>query len=133
MQTPLRDKNTLMNLQQCCMNFSDRIPKNRAHGKCQLMPQTKEGCNILFKKKRGIHIPYNKQGLIYFTCMNVADMPEDIQQKISNLCIDIGKEHNKALYELLTNDRKTVLSISLEHYIDQNKLCDMRKKFYESW
>jgi len=51
----------------------------------------------MFKKRRGIHIPYNKQGLIYFTCMNVADMPEDIQQKILNLCIEVGGADYKAL------------------------------------
>lgn len=34
----------------------------------------------MFKKRRGIHIPYNRQGLIYFTCMNIRDMPEDIKK-----------------------------------------------------
>ena len=36
----------------------------------------------MFKKRRGIRIPYEKQGLIYFNCVNYKDMPEDIQNKI---------------------------------------------------
>lgn len=88
---------------------------------------------ILFKKRRGIHIPYNKQGLIYFTCMNVKDMPEEIQRKILNLCIEIGKEDYQALYEVLTNDSKSIISISLEYYLNEKKLYRMRKEFYEKW
>lgn len=87
----------------------------------------------MFKKRRGIHIPYNKQGLIYFTCMNVREMPEDIQQKILNLCVEVGKEDYKALYEVLTNDNKSVLSISLEYFLSEKRLYRLRKEFYEKW
>jgi len=87
----------------------------------------------MFRKRRGIHLPYNKQGLIYFTCMNVRDMPEQIQQKILNLCIEVGKEDYKALYEVMTNDNKSVLSISLEYYINEKRLYKLRKEFYEKW
>lgn len=87
----------------------------------------------MFKKRRGIHIPYNKQGLIYFTCMNIKDMPEDVQQKILNLCVEVGKEDYKALYEVLTNDNKSVLSVSLEYFLSEKKLYRLRKEFYEKW
>lgn len=87
----------------------------------------------MFKKRRGIHIPYNKQGLIYFTCMNVRDMSEDVQQKILNLCVEVGKEDYKALYEVLTNDNKSVLSISLEYFLSEKRLYRLRKEFYEKW
>ena len=87
----------------------------------------------MFKKRRGIHIPYNRQGLIYFVCVNVRDMPEDIQQKILNLCLEVGGEDYKALYEVVTNDSKSILSISLEYFISEKKLYRMRKEFYEKW
>ena len=87
----------------------------------------------LFRKRRGIHIPYNKQGLIYFTCVNVKDMPQEVQQKILNLCIEVGKEDYKALYEVVTNDKKSVLSISLEYFINEKRLYRLRKEFYEKW
>ena len=87
----------------------------------------------MFKKRRGIHISYNKQGLIYFICMNANDMPEDVRRKILNLCIEVGKEDYKALYELLTNGNKSVLSFSLEYHLSEKKLYYMRKNFYEKW
>ena len=89
--------------------------------------------NVLFRKRRGIHIPYNKQGLIYFTCVNVKDMPQEVQQKILNLCIEVAGEDYKALYEVVTNDKKSVLSISLEYFINEKRLYRLRKEFYEKW
>lgn len=87
----------------------------------------------MFKKRRGIDVPYEKQGLIHFICVNVKDMPEYVQQKILNLCIEIGGEDYNALYELLTNNNKSVLNISLEYYLNEKKLYQMRKEFYEKW
>lgn len=87
----------------------------------------------MFKKKRGINIDYNKQGLIYFTCLDYKNQPERIQKKILNLCIDIAESDYKALYDVLTSSNKNILSISLEHYISEKKLYLLRKKFYESW
>ena len=87
----------------------------------------------MFKKRRGIRLSYNKQGLIYFTCMNIKDMPENIQQKVLNLCVEVGQQDYKALYELLTNDNKSVLSISHEYFLNEKLLYKMRKEFYEKW
>ena len=87
----------------------------------------------MFKKRRGIRLSYNKQGLIYFTCMNINDMPENIQQKVLNLCVEVGQQDYKALYELLTNDNKSVLSISHEYFLNEKLLYKMRKEFYEKW
>ena len=87
----------------------------------------------MFKKRRGIHIPYNRQGLIYFTCMNIRDMPEDIKKKILNLCVEVAQEDYRALYEVMTKDSKSVDAIAREYYISEKKLYGYRKKFYEKW
>ena len=87
----------------------------------------------MFKKRRGIRLSYNKQGLIYFTCMNIKDMPENIQQKVLSLCVEVGQQDYRALYELLTNDNKSVLSISHEYFLNEKLLYKMRKEFYEKW
>lgn len=87
----------------------------------------------MFKKLRGVHIPYNKQGLIYFTCMNAKHMPEDVQQKILNLCIEVSGQHYKALYTMLTDDSKNVHAVSMEFHICETQLYFYRKKFYEKW
>lgn len=87
----------------------------------------------MFRKYKGINISYNKQGLIYFICKNINDMPYDVQQKILNLCIDIGKEDYKALYSLLTSENKSSVSVSLEYHINEKKINRLRKKFYEKF
>lgn len=87
----------------------------------------------MFKKRRGIHIPYNKQGLIYFTCVNIKDMPEDVQQKILKLCAEVGKEHAEVLFEVLTDSTKSIRSLSMEYHISETQLYYYRKKFYEAW
>ena len=88
---------------------------------------------VTFKKRRGVHIPYNKQGLIYFTCVNVKDMPEEVQKKILNLCVEVAGEHYVALYTMLTDDTKNVHGIAMEYHLSETQLYHYRKKFYESW
>lgn len=87
----------------------------------------------MFKKRRGIHLPYNKQGLIYFVCVNIEEMPESIQKRILNLCIDTAGEHYQALYVLLTDDKKNIHNISTEFHISETQLYYYRKRFYEKW
>ncbi len=87
----------------------------------------------MFKKRRGIHIPYNKQGLIYFTCVNIKDMPEHIQDKIKNLCQEVGDEYADVLFAVVTDSTKSIRALSMEHHISEMSLYRYRKKFYEAW
>ena len=87
----------------------------------------------MFKKRRGIKLPYNKQGLIYFTCVNYKDFPEEVLQKIEMLCDEIGKEHSEVLFEVMTNSSKSIRALSMDYHISETQLYHYRKKFYESW
>lgn len=87
----------------------------------------------MFKKRRGIHIPYNRQGLIHFICVNYEDMPDKVREKIDRLCDEIGGEDAEALFEVLTNDTKPIYGIAAEFYVNEKKLYKMRKEFYETF
>ena len=87
----------------------------------------------MFKKRRGIHIPYEKQGLIHFTCVNYRDLPDDVIRKITRLCDEVGKEHALALFEVMTNKDKSIRSLALEYHISESQLYLYRKRFYEAW
>ena len=87
----------------------------------------------MFKKYRGIRLPYSRQGLIYFICLNYNDLPYELQQGILNLCMKVGGEHHAALFELMTNEYKSVIAVSLEYHISESQLYHYRKKFYEKW
>ena len=87
----------------------------------------------MFKKRRGIHIPYNKQGLIYFTCVNHKDMPAHIQNKIVRLCNEVGKEYSEVLYKVVTDSNKSIRALAMEYHISETQLYHYRKRFYEAW
>ena len=87
----------------------------------------------MFRKFKGMRISYKKQGLIYFTCLNVQEASDEVKNKITNLCMEIGKEDYKALYEVVTNDSKSILQISREYFLNEKKLYRMRKESYEKW
>ena len=87
----------------------------------------------MFKKRRGICVPYEKQGLIYFNCVNYDDMPVEIQNKITNLCKEVGKEYADVLFEVVTDSKKSIRSISIEHHMSESQLYLYRKRFYEAW
>ena len=87
----------------------------------------------MFKKRRGIHIPYEQQGLIYFTCVNHKDMPDEIQDKIHRLCQEVGKEYADVLYKVVTDTKRSIRSLAMEYHISETQLYHYRKKFYENW
>lgn len=87
----------------------------------------------MFKKRRGIKVPYNKQGLIYFTCMNFKNLPEDKQNNIVNLCREVAGEYADALLLLLTDDTKNIHAVAMRYYTSESQLYRFRKRFYERY
>lgn len=85
-----------------------------------------------FKKRRGINLPYAKQGDIYFTCLNFRDKPQWVQDKIRKLCDTYGGEYGVLLFQVVTTD-KSVRSIAMAGHIDETTLYRLRKAFYEAW
>lgn len=86
----------------------------------------------MFKKMYSLKIPYNKQGLIYFTCVNYSIQPPEIQQKILNTCISAGGEHYKALFDMVTTG-KSATEISLKYYISEPTAYRLKTKFFNEW
>ena len=87
----------------------------------------------MFKKIRSIKIPYRRQGLIYFTCINIKSQPEHIQRKIRRLCEEVGQDDAPALFEMLTVENCSVPAICTRYFVNEKKLYKMRKNFYERW
>jgi hypothetical protein len=87
----------------------------------------------MFKKRRGIKLSYDEQGLIHFVCVNFDKMPFSVQQKIVSLCDDVGKEHSSALFKVVTDSSRSIRSLALEHHISETQLYHYRKLFYEKW
>lgn len=85
-----------------------------------------------FRKMKGVKVPYNRQGLIYFTCRDYKRQPGWMQEKIQRLCESAGGEYAPALFELVTRDA-SVTKIALKYHCDESAIYRVRRKFYESW
>ncbi len=77
-------------------------------------------------------VPYQQQGLIYFTCRTYADQPKDIRDKIDSLCACVGGEYERALFAVLTSP-KSIRLIALDEHVSESTLYKLRRRFYESW
>ena len=87
----------------------------------------------MFRKRRGINLSYDEQGLIHFVCVNVKKMPEEVQEKIVRLCDDVGKEHAEVLYKVMTDSKCSIRSLARKYFISETQLYYYRKLFYEAW
>lgn len=87
---------------------------------------------MAFKKLRGVNIPAKKQLLIRAICLNYDDRPKWEQKKIERLCDACGGGHSAALFETMTTE-KSIPQISMQYFVSETVLYDIRKKFYERW
>lgn len=86
----------------------------------------------VFKAYAGVKLPYFKQGLIYFTCVNYPDLSEDLKSKINRLCSEIGFNYADALFAVVTTE-DSVLRISYDYHVSESVLYRLRRKFYMKW
>lgn len=86
----------------------------------------------MFRYKRGINLPHDEQGLIYFTCLTHQKQPQKTQDKILNMCLEIGGDDYQALYDVVTT-HKSIVQIALEYFVSESNLYRFRKQFYEQW
>ena len=88
----------------------------------------------MFRKLRGVKLPYNTQGYIYFTCVTFSQQPPEIQNKNEQLCLELGGAYAGALFEVLTKaGQYSVERIATDHFISAATLYRLRRKFYEKW
>lgn len=89
-----------------------------------------------FKAQRGLKMPYRRQGQIYFTLVNYAELPRTQQEKIDRLIADAAggdRAYIGALRDWLLRDNSNVQRVSVEHFVSIQTLCRMREKIYKSW
>jgi len=85
-----------------------------------------------FKRLRGVPLPYERQGQIYFTCRNYTTERKYIRDKIDRLCASAGGEYAPALKELLLSGR-SVQRVADEFHVSPERLMLVRRRFYTEW
>ena len=89
---------------------------------------------MAFRRFKGIKLPEQKQGKLFFLLQNYSDEPYQTQMKVVRLCDEIAGEHAAALFELLTRSRSvTITQVSMRYYISETMLNRYRRRFYEAW
>lgn len=86
----------------------------------------------MFKKLRGIDLSYERQGFTRFTCLTYEEQPQDVKDRILNLCIRCGADKYQALFEFMTTQNSAVY-VAGKHYISESSLYNIRRKFYYAW
>lgn len=86
-----------------------------------------------FKKLRGVNVPYREQGLICFTCLNYEKQPKEVQEKIRNLCQEVGGEFAEALFAMMTRENITADWIEQNYFVSDSWMYRKRVMFYERW
>lgn len=71
-----------------------------------------------------------RQGLIFFVCLNIKDLDKHTQEKILNICLEVGGEDYQALYRFLTDSCVNHVYICNEYYISKSRLFKLKKEFY---
>lgn len=71
-----------------------------------------------------------KQGLIFFACLNVKDLDERVGRKILNICMEVGGEDYQALYRFLTDAYVNHVYICQKYFISQKRLFKLKREFY---
>lgn len=77
-----------------------------------------------------VGISPERQGLIFFTCLNIKLLDEQTKNKILNICMEVGEGDYQALYRFLTDSHVNHVYICNEYYISKARLFKLKKKFY---
>ena len=88
-----------------------------------------------FKYMPSLPMTYAQQGAIWFTCQTFRNQPKEVQLKIRELCTDIGggdAMKRKAILAFMTT-RISWRECCDKHYISDNTLHLMRRRFFEEW
>lgn len=85
----------------------------------------------MFRYHRGISVPYERQGYIYFKSLRYNELPDHEQARIRRLCATVCKNNWKALLEHVTTG-ELVKSVCMRHYIaSPTSLYRALRRYYE--
>lgn len=88
---------------------------------------------FLFKRKRSIRLSYYRQGLIYFLCANYSSLPQTCRDAIDRICNEVGGDYRDALFAVLTEKERNTSSVSMQYFVSNKRLFNLRARFYEEF
>ncbi len=86
----------------------------------------------MFRYKRGIRVPYLRQGYIYFTSRLYEELPERDRARIDALCRRHGGRNWMALRDYVTTD-VSATEIEMRYFISRSTLYRIVRRYYEGF
>lgn len=86
----------------------------------------------MFRYKKSINVPYDRQGYIYFLSRSYRELPERRKEIIRDLCEECGGEYSEALLEFVTTSAGAV-AVCMRHHLSESTLERVVKKYYETF
>ena len=84
----------------------------------------------MFRYKRSIPLPYERQGYIFFVSRLYGELSEARQQKILNLCVECGRENYQALFDFVTTDMGSRAVCVKHHIASETTIYRMVREYY---
>lgn len=88
---------------------------------------------MIFRKLRGVNLPYREQGRIWFTCVTFDQQPKKMQAKIRRLADECGGEHAEALFQMLTRENVSINWLESEYHVERSTLYRRRVDFFHKF
>lgn len=85
---------------------------------------------MIYKFRPAFKLPYKRQGLIYFACLNHRELC--LTEYIEKVILSCAPHNKKALFEAVTTP-STLLNVALENYMDESTLWRACKAFYAAF
>jgi hypothetical protein len=82
-----------------------------------------------FKYKKGIPLPYDRQGYVYFVSKNYRFLPPKRRQRIDRLIEEIGRSYADALRAFVIRG-ETSSAIESEYYCSSSQLYRLVREYY---
>ena len=83
----------------------------------------------MFRYKRGVPIPYNRQGYIYFQSRLYKELPSKDRAKIDQICKDAAGQYWRAVLEFVTTSANATY-IEQKHHLSKATLHRYVQKYY---
>ena len=78
-----------------------------------------------------IRIPYERQGLIWFTAQTFDDQPAAVQERILDACEAVGGELAGALLAYVTTNRPIAAIMREYHFSSETTIYRMLRPWFE--
>lgn len=86
----------------------------------------------MFRYKKSVGVPYERQGYIYFKSLCYGQLPAEQRARLRKLCLQAGGEYRNALLEFVTTDAGAT-EVCMKHHLSRSTLERAVRRYYQQF